>query len=185
MLVLMILHTTSSYSDVYGCTKARFNESDILEVVKTVVKSHIAVMLEMKKFSATLKQMHGSTTAQSNVAGLDGEIEHLQATKRQLYKRYKEGLLDKTAYFKEREDVENMVSEKVAKKESLAAHDGDRTMALNAAHHFISSFPQFPADGEPTAETVNALVESVMVYAGDRIEVRFAFADAYIGFIEL
>ena len=172
--------TTSSYSDVYGCTKARFDESDILEAVKTVVKSHIVVMIEMKKLSTPLKKSNRSTAAQSS-PGVEVEIEHLQATKRQLYERYKKGSLDKAAYFKEREAVENMISEKVAKKEakkeSLAAHDNDQATALNAAHHFISSLPQFPVDNEPTAEIVNALVKSVMVYASDKIEVRFAFAD--------
>ena len=116
---------TRQYTDEYGCVDMSYNEQDIVDVVKTVVKSHMDIMLDLKKLSSTMKKVSKQSTASSQniIAGIGIEIEQMQTTKRQLYERYKKGSLDKTAYFKEREAIENKINTKIAEREVLASRN--------------------------------------------------------------
>ena len=170
---------TRHYTDEYGCINASYNEQDIVDVVKTVVQSHIDIMFDLKNLSSTMKKISKQTftTSQSTIEELDIEIEQMQVSKRQLYERYKKGILDKAAYFKEREAVENKITTKAKEKEALASRNDNKAESLNAAHYFLESFTKLQTDNEPSAEMVNTLVEAIHVYSKDRIEVRFSFAD--------
>jgi len=139
------------YTGEYGCTGKIYGEQEIVSVVKAVVKSKIAINADIQMPCATSK---------NTLKGVDCRVEWLQASKRQLYERFKKGLLDKETYFKERETVENKMCEKIYDKELPILNAGD----------------------EPSAELVNALVDVVYIYDRDRIEVGFSFADNYRNF---
>ena len=170
---------TRQYTDEFGCVDTSYIEQDIVDVVKTVVKSHIDIMLDLKRLSSTMKKVskQSSVTSQNTIEEIDGEIERMQASKRQLYERYKKGSLDKVAYFKEREALENKIGQKADERETITSRTDDKADTLNAAHYFFDSFANLQAGDEPSAEIVNALVESVHVYSKERIEIRFSFAD--------
>ena len=170
---------TYKYTVEHGCSDEQYDEQDIVGVVKAVVQSHIAIMLDMERLSDTLKKAsrQRATTSQNTSEGLGVEIEQLQASKRQLYERYKKGSIDKEAYFKEREAVENKISEKTVERESLDNRNSGQEEVLNTAHYFFDSFTQFNATDEPSADVVNVLVEAVNIFGKDRIEVKFSFAD--------
>ena len=93
-----------------------YYEQEIVNAVKTVAGSHIAIILDLKKLSATIKKAsrQSASTAIVSAEGLAPEIEQLQASKRQLYERYKKGFLDKATYLKERKAVENKISDRIA-----------------------------------------------------------------------
>jgi hypothetical protein len=144
-----------------------------------VVRNQIAVLLDLKKLSETLRisSKKNTATANNTIEGLGCEIEQLQAVKRKLYERYKKGSLDRTAYFKEREVVEDKINSKTAEREKMDTQTVGQNSALNETHHFLDSFARSYTDKEPTAEIVNALVEYVSVFSKDRMEIKFSFAD--------
>ena len=45
------------------------------------------------------------------------------------------------------------------------------------AHCFFESFTQFQIGDEPNAEVINSLIESVLIFDRDKIEVNLSFAD--------
>jgi hypothetical protein len=166
---------TARYSGEYGCLPQSYDEHIIVDAVKKVVQSHAAIMLDLEKLAKTLKKV--SSTSPTATTEIGNEIEQLQASKRQLYERYKKGSLDKATYFKEREAVENAIEAKTAKREDLTSRNIVQSNALNAAHQFFETFSEFQADTEPTAKMVNTLVDYVQVFDIDRIEICFSFAD--------
>jgi len=170
---------TPRYTDEYNCVRERIYEAEIVKAVNAAVKAHVAIMHDMEKLATTFKKVatQGNAKAQGSIAEFNGEIEQLQSSKRQLYERYKRGSIDKVTYFKEREAVENKINERSLARESLNNRSNEQATALNAAQHFFHSFTRLSAEDEPSAEAVNALVESVIIYDKDRIEVKFAFAD--------
>jgi len=139
---------TVNYTDKYGCASTQYSEDEIINVVKTVVKSHLDVMLDLERLSTALKQAQNTSSVQKIIARLTGEIEQLQSSKRLLYERYKKGSLDKATYFKDRESIEGNVSNKILERETLTAHSIEQDEALNIA------FPLFidtcPAMSKPT-----------------------------------
>ena len=170
---------TYRYTDEHGCTGTKYNENEIADVVKTVVQSNIAIMVDLQRLSSTMLRVSRQTTimSQNTTEGIKGEIGQLQVAKRNLYERYKKGSLDKDTYFKEREAAENKLCDKTAELESLTSQNDSQAEVLGEAKYFLDSFTSFNVDDEPSAEIVNALVDTVNVYAKDRIEVCFAFAD--------
>jgi len=170
---------TYRYTDEHGCSGTIYDEREIVAVVKTVVQSNIAIMVDLQRLSTTMKKVskQSSTTAQNTAKGISSEIEQLQAFKQQLYERYKKGIIDKETYFKEREATENRLSDKTTERESLISQNDNQAEVLSEAQYFFDSFVNFNLDDEPSAETVNMLVDAVHIYGKDRIEIHFSFAD--------
>jgi len=142
---------TYRYTGEYGCTGTIYDEQEITSVVKSVVKSTIAIMADTQRPFATSK---------NTIAGVDYRDDQLHASKRQLYERFKKGLLDKDVYFKEREAMENKVGETTAER---------KVLTLNA-------------DDNPSAKMVNTLANMVNIYDKDRVEISFSFTDKHRNF---
>jgi len=170
---------TRFYTNEHGCTATRYSEEEIVSAVKTVVQSHISIMLDMDKLSATLRKASGQRASSTikTVEELDREVLQLHASKRLLYEKYKKGLIDQTVYLTEREVLENSIRDKSVERETLTTKDNEQSEALNAANYFFDAFSQLHADKELSAEVVNALVDAVNVYGKGRIEIKFTFAD--------
>ena len=137
---------TYRYTDEYGCTGTVYDEKEIVDIVKAAVKSKADIMVDIQRPYATSK---------NTIEEAGCRAEWLLALKRQLYERFKKGLLDKETYFKEREAVVNKIGEKTSERELSILNAGD----------------------EPSAEMVNALADAVYIYGKGRIEIRFSAAD--------
>jgi len=170
---------TYRYTDEHGCTGTVYTENEIVEVVKTVVKYNIAIMLDLQKLSATMERVskQDSVSSQGTIDKIDSEVEQLQISKMRLYEQLKKDSLDKETYFKEREVVENRINDKVAERELLISRSVSHVESLNETQYFLDTFTNFNVDDEPNAKVVNTLVDAVHVFVRDRIEVRFSFAD--------
>jgi hypothetical protein len=170
---------TPRFTNEYGCMSGKFQEAKLVHVVKTVVQSQVALLLDMEKLcrngAKDVKQ--SAESRQAAASRLDGEIGQLQTLKRNLYERYKNNALDRAAYLQEREAVETDIAAKTAERDTLFTQSDVQTGAINSAQRFFGSFAEYQAMTEPTAEMVNALVETVKVYGEDRIEVIFSFKD--------
>jgi DNA invertase Pin-like site-specific DNA recombinase len=170
---------TPKYTDEYGCQSGRYDEQVIVRAVKSVLQAQIKFMLDMEQLSRNMKKASKQSTlsAQASAEQLDREMEQLQITKRKLYERYKNGSLDKDAYFREREAVDNKISEMAVERESLHSDNNEQDKAVSSAHHFFSTFMAYQDEAEPSAVMVNAMVEAVHVFDKDRFEITFTFGD--------
>jgi late competence protein required for DNA uptake (superfamily II DNA/RNA helicase) len=170
---------TPKYTDKYGCLSQRYDEQKIVRAVKSALQAQIKFMLDMEKLSCSMKKAAKQNTlsAQTSAEQLDREMEQLQITKRKLYERYKNGSLDKDAYFREREAVDNKINEMAVERESLHSDNDEQDRAITSAHHFFSTFTAYQADAEPSDEMVNAMVAAVHIFDKDRYEITFTFRD--------
>ena len=172
---------TPKYSEEYGCLSNGYSEQEIVDVVKSVVQAQLKVMLDMEKLLRTAKDAakHDALSKQTSIEQLDREIEYIQASKRQLYERYKSDSFSKDEYLGEREKTDINIGEKIDIRDSLAAHNTKQVGDADSAHRFFSSFSTYQSDTEPSAEIVNALVESVHIFGIDRMEITFTFKDEF------
>ena len=170
---------TKNHTGEYGCLHEKFSEQVIVDAVKTVVKSQITLMLDMEKLCRNNKKgiRKNTESAQISAIRLETEIGQLQAFKRQLYERFKNGSLEKAEYLTERETVESKISAKTVERDRLIAESDDQNETISTAEQFFGSFKQYETISEPTAETVNTLVEAVYVFGKDRIEVQLVYRD--------
>jgi len=168
---------TANYTDKYGCTSTQYSEDEIINIVKTVVKSYMDIILNLERLSTDLKQTQNTSSVQKIIARLTGEIEQLQSSKRLLYERYKKGSLDKETYFKDRESIECNINNKTLERETLSVHNIEQEEVLNMAHCFFGSFTQFQIGDEPNAEVINSLVESILIFDRDKTKVNLSFAE--------
>ncbi|MCL2578261.1 MAG: recombinase family protein [Defluviitaleaceae bacterium] len=163
----------------YCCVSTKYSEHRIVDVVKTVVQKLLVIMLNMERLCKEGKKVVQQKIESSfnKTIMLKNEIAQMQALKRQLYEQYKGGILKKADYFKEREAIEVGIIEMIKECEALSSKNDFEEVAYNHVHEFFNSFSAYQTDAEPTADIVNALVESVYVFDKDRIEVRFSFID--------
>jgi hypothetical protein len=170
---------TLRYTNEYGCVTERYPEDKLVAAVKAVTQMQVKAMTDMEKICRDgEKGLSQSADAAKAVAKrLDGEIEQLQTLKRRLYERYKNGSLEKAAYFAEREAVEADIAVKTSERDALLAKSDEQEGAIHSAQYFFGSFLEYQVTTEPSDEMVNAFVNDVRIFAKDRIEVQFSFRD--------
>ena len=145
-------------------------------MVKATLQVQRKVMLNIENISRDTKNAakHSARSNQVAIEQFDREIVSTKASKRQLYERYRNGLLDKDEYLKEREAVQSSIDEKLAVRNSPATHITEQDEGVD---RFFSSILPHPIDTELSAEMINTMVKAVHVFADDRIEVTFSFSD--------
>jgi len=170
---------TPRLTDEYGCTNKSYNPLEIESIIKSVVRTQIALMLDMERVCNETKDSinKSSESAKKSIRLLDNEIDRINASKQQIYECYRLGKIDTDEYIKQREEVEVKVSTKKEDREKLISKGAKQADDINNVHRFFASFMKYQNETDPSAELVNALIESVFVYSMEKIEVRFKFRD--------
>jgi DNA-binding HxlR family transcriptional regulator len=134
----------SRHADNHGCLAHKYPEQWVMDAVKAVIKKLIADLLNTEESFRNEKKDVGTWAKQPK-----NNIISPQTLKRQLYERYKDGILDKESYLK--------------KCESLKTSKDKR--AGEACQPTTKS----------AAKTINTLIKSVYILDKDRIEIKFSF----------
>jgi chromosome segregation ATPase len=107
------------------------------------------------------------------------ELSKYQERKLHLYEDYKEGILDKQEYMMFKTDYDKKIE--TAARE-LEAFEADKRMILDNENESQAWIEEFKKVGQMTELTRNAvaiLIDKVMVYSSDRVEIRYRFENAF------
>jgi len=170
---------TYRYTVEYGCKEDKYCEQEIIDAVKTVVVSHIAVMVDLQSLSRIAKGAYNqnASTTRKVKESIDDEIKRLKISKRKLYEQHKEGLLNKASYLKECGVIENKIREKTYEREKMDACNGHQEEILSEIGYFFDVLASISTNEETSAEIINVFVDAIHIFGKNKIEVKLSFVD--------
>jgi DNA invertase Pin-like site-specific DNA recombinase len=172
-----------SMTGEHNCNTGNIEESDIYNSVLALIQQQAALAGQMKqkaKFSA-------NTVAgvRAEIQGIKGLVEKSKTTKITLWEKYHSGDMSKEKFQNESEKISAQAAaynDKIAEFETEA-----RQLELLADEENMLTERYVRQIGitELTQSLVDGFVKEIKVYAPDRIEVVFNYADEYAKLIEL
>lgn len=168
-------------ADKYSCTSHNISHDKLYEIVLHAVQQQIAVALKMEQFLATVDEL---PLKRKRVVQLDGQMEKLQEEleknqriKKKLFQDYSEGILNRAEYLEYVELYMNKIS---SCKKSMEEVNRQRkeTMRDNIDGPWVSSFKKHRNLTELSRPVVVELIEKIIVYQNNAIEIRFKYQDA-------
>jgi hypothetical protein len=173
--------TTPSFKTEYGCMTDKVFENDIAAAVLSALQVQIALAAEAwevleredKKLRPKIDVLKGEVSRLSQL------IEKTKTVKVDLWEQYHSGKLTAEAFQRENEKADELAIERRAKVAELETEIRALESESGKENLFVERYSRQVGLTELTREVVTEFVREVKVYAPDRIEVVFNFADEY------
>ena len=178
---------TSKYTDEYGCMHGKIREKELNKIVLDVLLTQTKLFIDNEKILRITKEKinQPNVSEDNSILQLDNEIMNMQANKRKLYERYKNGEINQAVHLQEREKLEDELTNKTTTRETLISQQQNHNNILESAQLLLQNFLKFQSSIELTKEIVDNFIESVKVYDVDRITIKFKFQDELKKIIEI
>lgn len=163
------------YVEDHSCLTGRIKVSEVEDVLLASLQNLFNTFnarKEARRLQAENRRS-ASVDLMRQVQAVQRQIASGKSDKLTLYNRYSEGEISKDEYFRKRESIEATqrdLSEQAAELER-------RRMEASPFASELSEFDNLAFDGQLTRELMDALVESILVYDGGRIEIKWKFTD--------
>jgi len=165
------------------CSNHRIAENKLTDMVCENTIYQVNLVLEYAK---ELEIIEKASYMKADVGRYDKKIEKkqeelskYQTRKLNLYEDYKEGILDKQEYMMFKSDYDQKIE--TATRE-IEAFEADKRMILDNKSESQAWIEEFKKVGQITELTRNAvaiLIDKVVVYSADRVEIRYRFENAF------
>lgn len=174
---------SSNKKDKNICSNHRIAENKLTDMVCENTIYQVNLVLEYAK---ELEIIEKAAYMKADVGKYDKKIEKkqeelskYQTRKLNLYEDYKEGILDKQEYMMFKSDYDQKIE--TATRE-IEAFEADKKMILDNKSESQAWIEEFKKVGQITELTRNAvaiLIDKVVVYSADRVEIRYRFENAF------
>lgn len=178
----------SSYRNGEGCTSHIISEEKLTDTVVTFVKTQLALLVEADKILQHItelpKEQYGVKSLNTQIGELNKEIERYCDLKERLYRDMVGGIIDKEEYAEYNQRFTYKLEET---KKAKAALEEKRDRLLSTDIHLRPWMEEFKKIS--TLETLGRkemvmLINRVLVFSKDRIEIHLNFEDEIYEFIE-
>jgi len=172
---------TAKYDEHADCFSGKLIEKDILLAISEALKAQTLISGQMMK-SAVKERNRRETEiaeAQKKLNGLSADETQKSSQKRELYEQFKSGKLDKAIYLQKREEIESDSEAFIIEKQALTEQLETMRNRLSEFDSQTERLCNLQFDGELNRSLVDALIEEIIVYDEERIEIRFAYADIW------
>jgi DNA invertase Pin-like site-specific DNA recombinase len=172
---------TGRSTDKYGCEKFCVYEKDIADTVLSALHQQIAFADEAReKLAAREKQLAPSIEKlQTQIVQLQRLIEKSKTSKMALWEKYHIGEISAEGYQRENEKADEHAAQSAAKIPELQARIRELEMESGRENVFVERFSKQAGIQEITRAIVEEFISEIKVYAADRIEIVFNYADEY------
>jgi DNA invertase Pin-like site-specific DNA recombinase/FtsZ-binding cell division protein ZapB len=160
------------------CMVGRIFEADLKSAVLDAVTRAAALAQETQRQAEQLRanMARSREDASSRIKILKMEIERLKNGKAALFEDYADGRIDRERFRELNSERTSAIERADAELSELSAQmDESATVAQNERFGMISPFS---GATELTPEMM-ALIDRILVFSAERIEIRFAFADLF------
>ncbi|MEY8392711.1 recombinase family protein [Lachnospiraceae bacterium 45-W7] len=179
-------------SEAYGekfCKKKKIKMQDLEEAVEAALRMHTKLFLDtrevLQKLNRTAQAKQIKTDYKRQIADTKNKLECAQSMNSNLYNDYADGLLSerdylfaKQKYVKEAENLTQKLSE-------LAAMQTTYETEYAGSHDFAEIMERYVGFEELTSDMVHTLINRVIFFGENRIEIEYAFSDEMAAFVEL
>jgi hypothetical protein len=172
---------TPKFKPSPNCVTEPVSEIHIEEALLSAIKAQAASVIDMD--NARIKK-NGQVTErkqelQKVVRRHEGTINNLTAERQEHYERFKDGQIDRDEFFTLRDSINEQIERLTAKIEEVKRLITDcDTLMVDMAHVTETWYEALDIECL-SREMTDALVDSIIVYDSERIEIRWKFADEY------
>jgi hypothetical protein len=163
----------------HKCFKGTVSEADIIETVLTALRQHAELAVDAE----ILRKANGKT-AKATAETLRGEalnlrklIEKSKTAKMTLWERYNSGQLSREKFQSESAQITEQVAAYEMKADDLEAEARKLELVSDSGGAMTERLCKLTGIVELTPEILAEFVQRINVYAPDRIDVVFNFAD--------
>ena len=154
-------------------------DADMESVVKNALQTMIDVLVDSRKVvdMQREKQAERLKQAEKHLSDMEHSRELIEKDLREAYESYKLGMTDKETYLEQRKTYEQMLAslqENIEKQRTVVAKMADVDVPEVAGLEMLEG--QLKLTGL-NREMVDAFVEEIVVYAKDRVEIKWKFKD--------
>ncbi len=179
-------------SEAYGdkfCKKKKIKMQDLEAAVEAALRMHTKLFLDtravLQKLNRTAQAKQIKTDYKRQIADTKSRLERAQSMNSNLYNDYADGLLSerdylfaKQKYVKEAENLTQKLSE-------LTAVQTTYETEYAGGHDFAEIMERYAGFGELASDMVHTLINRVIFFGENRIEIEYAFSDEMAAFVEL
>ena len=178
----------STYKNKEGCSSHLISEKMIYDVVLDSVKKQIALLIEAEKIIKkngmdTYKKVESRSLEQQLMA-LYEEVERYKDLKARLYQDMVDGIVSREEYH----EYNQRFTEKMQKAEKAKQETEEKKEKLSAEekrmHPWIEDFKKYKNIQSLDRKAVVTLIEQIIVYSKEQIEIQFKYSDEMQEMIE-
>lgn len=178
-----VYYICTTYNNHQGCSRHTVRENDIQNIVLTAINRHIETIVSME---AVLKEVDTVSVRRAEVLGGSEEIQsrldeiaNYKKLSASLYRDMIEGLISEDEFYEYRDYYD---SEARNLEESIQAVKNNVDELLDQgvrSNEWIESFKSHRNIQELTRNILIELVDKIVVYEGNRINITFSYSDQY------
>lgn len=178
----------STYKNKEGCSSHLISEKMIYDVVLDSVKKQIALLTEVEEIIKkngmdTYKKVESRSLEQQLMA-LYEEVERYKDLKARLYQDMVDGIVSREEYH----EYNQRFTEKMQKAEKAKQEAEEKKEKLSAEekrmHPWIEDFKKYKNIQSLDRKAVVTLIEQIIVYSKEQIEIQFKYSDEMQEMIE-
>ena len=178
-----------------ACTPKAIREADLQAAVFAYISREIRLSVDMVRLIETLQKRSSYQERQAalekQVTALNGKLEQNRRFRGTLREDFKDGILTEQDYTTMKADYDNEKDNLQQELDSLLARKTMQNHTLSPENKWIAEFRRFETEETLSAPMASALVQSIKVYDGGRIEIDLRYRDelqglqAYLSTFEL
>lgn len=179
-------------SEAYGekfCKKKKIKMQDLETAVEATLRMHTKLFLDtrevLQKLNRTAQAKQIKTDYKRQIADTKNRLERAQSMNSNLYNDYADGLLSERDYLFAKQKYVNEAENLTQKLSELAAMQTTYETEYAGSHDFAESMERYAGFVELTSDMVHTLINSVIFFGDNRIEIEYAFSDEMAAFVEL
>jgi len=178
-----VYYICASHNDQKGCTRHTVHEKDIQNIVLTAINRHIETIVSLE---AVLKEVDTVSIRQEEVIDSSEEIQSKldEITKYKklsasLYRDKIEGLISEDEFY-EYQNFYDMQAQSLEESVQAVKRDVNELLEQGVMNsEWIKSFKSHRNIRELTRNILIELVDKIVVYEGNRINIMFNYSDQY------
>ena len=170
-------------ADSPDCFDGNITEESIKDAVLSAIQTQAKLFNKAEKLKQKhLKALEGKTVDfRQSIRQLEADIVKLNIAKQEHYESYKDGKILKDDYLCKREAIIGQISEINSRIEALSANLSAFSEQSKGQQPLQNEWDNAINIKELNREIVDSLIESIIVFDSERIEIRWKFADGYLG----
>lgn len=171
---------TPAVSDKYGCMKGGIQEEELKQIILKMVNYQIRlvsnrlIVLEEKRKNIHIKN------SQREIEFFEDRMKELKRERFLLYEEYAEGRVTRERYQEKAKILSDRITYYAECKEQMEnqAEEEKNIESLQKDKH-LRKIRNFGEIEKLDSEIVDCMIDTIYIYAADKIEVKWAFRDIY------
>lgn len=171
---------TPSVSDQYGCMKGGIQEEDLKKVILEMVNYQIRLISD---HMTALEKENQNTPKDSTekIEVFEVKVQELKRKKFYLYEKYVEGRVTIEEYQKKAKELSNKISFYIQNRDRvLKQREIEKQRECLQKNVKLKKIRSLGEIENLDSKVVDCMIDTIYIYAEDRIEVKWAFQDLFV-----